>query len=137
MCPPAAVDLDDRGWKPSGSSTGKPPVGWASRHLEQLRALDASATRVADKLPDNYLFLGLPGGAGFRGAKFVHCRRDLRDIAVSCWMTNFRHMHWATDPDHIARRGFNEFTRLMAHQAASALPVPLLEMDYEDTWWPT
>ena len=52
-------------------------------------------------MPDNYLYLGLLA-ALFPQATFIHCRRDLRDIAVSCWMTNFRHIRWAANLDHIA-----------------------------------
>ena len=38
----------------------------------------------------------------FPSAVFIHCRRDLRDVAVSCWMTDFRSIRWANDPEHIA-----------------------------------
>ena len=81
-------------------------------------------------MPDNYLYLGLLA-ALFPRAKFIHCRRDLRDVAVSCWMTNFRHIRWANDPEHIARR-FREYRRLMEHWRR-VLPVPMLEVDYEET----
>jgi tetratricopeptide (TPR) repeat protein len=99
------------------------------RHLEQLRALDGTASRVVDKMPDNYLHLGLLATL-FPRAKFIHCRRDLRDVAVSCWMTNFRHIRWANDPEHIAAR-FRDYQRLMEHWR-TALPVPLLEVQYEE-----
>jgi tetratricopeptide (TPR) repeat protein len=100
------------------------------RHLERLQELNADRPRVADKMPDNYLYLGLLA-ALFPKAKFIHCRRDLRDIAVSCWMTNFRHIRWANDPDHIAAR-FEEYRRIMEHWRR-VLPVPLLAVDYEKT----
>jgi Sulfotransferase family len=100
------------------------------QHLARLRELNADRPRVADKMPDNYLYLGLLA-ALFPRAKFIHCRRDLRDIAVSCWMTNFRHIRWANDPDHIASR-FEEYRRLMRHWR-QVLPVPVLEVDYEET----
>jgi tetratricopeptide (TPR) repeat protein len=102
----------------------------ADRHLGRLQALDAGAARVADKMPDNYLYLGLLA-ALFPRAKFVHCRRDLRDVAVSCWMTHFRHIRWANAFGPIADR-FRDYRRLMAHWRA-VLPVPLLEVDYEET----
>ena len=50
--------------------------------------------------------------------------RDLRDIAVSCWITNFRQIRWAFDPEHIATR-FREYRRVMDHWRR-VLPVPLL-----------
>jgi tetratricopeptide (TPR) repeat protein len=102
----------------------------AQQHLERLRGLNEQAIRVADKMPDNYLYLGLIATL-FPRAKLIHCRRDLRDVAVSCWMTNFRHLRWAFDPEHIASR-FRDYRRLMAHWRA-VLPVPLCEVDYEET----
>jgi tetratricopeptide (TPR) repeat protein len=102
----------------------------AQRHLDQLGTLNRTAARVVDKMPENYLYLGLLA-ALFPRAKFIHCRRDLRDVAVSCWMTNFSYYHWANDAEHIAAR-FREYQRLMEHWRM-ALPVQLLEINYEET----
>jgi tetratricopeptide (TPR) repeat protein len=102
----------------------------ASRHLERLRALSGTALRIVDKTPENYLYLGLLAGL-FPRAKFIHCRRDLRDVAVSCWMTHFREVCWASDQQHIASR-FHEYQRLMEHWR-KVLPAPLWEVDYEET----
>jgi tetratricopeptide (TPR) repeat protein len=102
----------------------------ASRHLERLRGLDRRALRIVDKMPDNYLYLGLLAGL-FPRAKLIHCRRDLRDVAVSCWMTRFEEVRWANDQQHMASR-FHEYQRLMEHWR-KVLPVPLLEVDYEET----
>ncbi len=102
----------------------------AARHLERLRALHPAALRIIDKTLDNYLHLGLLA-ALFPRAKFIHCRRDLRDVAVSCWMTRFQGLRWASDQQHIASR-FHEYRRLMEHWR-KVLPAPLLEVDYEET----
>jgi tetratricopeptide (TPR) repeat protein len=102
----------------------------AQRHLDRLAQLNGSALRIADKMPDNYLHLGLIATL-FPRAKLIHCRRDLRDVAVSCWITNFRQIRWAFDLDHIASR-FREYRRLMEHWGR-VLPVPVLEVDYEET----
>ena len=59
--------------------------------------------RVVDKMPDNYLYLGLLSIL-FPRATLIHVRRDPRDIALSCWMTNFRSIRWANDQDHLAGR---------------------------------
>ncbi len=101
----------------------------ARRHLSRLDALDPTALRVVDKMPDNYLYLGLLA-ALFPRATFIHCRRDLRDVALSCWMTGFRNVPWTNDLDHIALR-FQEYHHLMEHWRG-VLPVPLLEVDYEE-----
>ena len=102
----------------------------ASRHLARLRAMHPAALRIVDKMPENYLFLGLLAVL-FPRAKFIHCRRDLRDVAVSCWMTHFQEIRWANDPQHIASR-FHEYQRIMEHWR-EVLPVPLLDVDYEET----
>jgi tetratricopeptide (TPR) repeat protein len=102
----------------------------ASRHLDRLRAFDGTALRIVDKMPENYLYLGLLASL-FPRAKYVHCRRDLRDVAVSCWMTRFEKVRWANDQQQIASR-FQEYQRLMAYWR-EVLPVPLLEVDYEET----
>ncbi len=86
-----------------GTLDGKAVRRLAGRHLQELDKLSAGTLRVADKMPDNYLYLGLLA-ALFPRAKFIHCRRDLRDVAVSCWMTNFRQIRWANALDHIATR---------------------------------
>jgi tetratricopeptide (TPR) repeat protein len=102
----------------------------AQRHLDQLEELAAGKPHVVDKMPDNYLYLGLLAVL-FPRAKFIHCRRDLRDVAVSCWMTNFRHIRWASSQEHIATR-FQEYERLRRHWR-QVLPVEVMEVDYEDT----
>ena len=102
----------------------------AQRHLGRLGELNGQALRVVDKMPDNYLYLGLLAVL-FPRARLIHCRRDLRDVAVSCWMTNFRQIRWTCDPGHIAQR-FQDYRRLMEHWRR-VLPVPLLEVDYEET----
>jgi tetratricopeptide (TPR) repeat protein len=102
----------------------------ASRHWERLRALDPAALRIVDKMPENYLYLGLLASL-FPRAKLIHCRRDLRDVALSCWMTHFREIRWANDQRHIASR-FHEYRHMMEHWR-KVLPVPLLEVDYEET----
>ncbi len=100
------------------------------RHLGRLQELNGDRLRVVDKMPDNYLYLSLLTVL-FPRAKFIHCRRDLRDNAVSCWMTNFRAIRWANDPEHIVSR-FQKYQRLMQHWR-EVLPVQLLDVDYEET----
>src|SRR5262249_49373126 len=55
---------------------------------------------------------------------------DLRDTALSCWMTQFRMLNWTCSQADIADR-FSDYRRLMAHWQA-CLPVPMLELDYEE-----
>jgi tetratricopeptide (TPR) repeat protein len=103
----------------------------ADAHLAQLRSLAGpAAQRVTDKMPDNYLYLGLLATI-FPHAAFIHCRRDLRDVALSCWITDFRSLYWATDQAHIASRCV-QYVRIMEHWRR-VLPVKIHDVDYEET----
>ena len=97
-------------------------------HLARLRALNATAPRIVDKMPDNYLWLGFLA-AIFPKAKFIYSKRDVHDIAVSCWITNFKQIRWACDQEDIAGRIKNHL-RIMDHWR-KVLPVPMLEVEYE------
>ncbi len=102
----------------------------AELHLDCLAAIDGGRTpRIVDKMPDNYMYIGLLSII-FPRAVFVHSRRDLRDVAVSCWMTDFRSIRWANDLNHIASR-CQQYQRLMDHWKA-VLPVPIHEVNYEE-----
>ena len=103
----------------------------AALHLDRFMALaPESADRVIDKMPDNYMYVGLLATL-FPQAVFIHCRRDLRDVALSCWMTDFRSMSWPSQQAHIAAR-FQQYRRLMDHWLAVA-PVSINQVDYEET----
>jgi hypothetical protein len=102
----------------------------ANWHLDQLRQLDGGrADRIVDKMPDNYHLLGFLA-AVFPRARFIHCRRDVRDVALSCWITHFSQIRWAFDLEHIAHRVL-QYQRIMSHWR-QVLPVPLLEVNYEE-----
>jgi tetratricopeptide (TPR) repeat protein len=102
----------------------------AGQHLHWLQELDPSRPRVTSKTPADWQFVGLLAVL-FPRARFIHCRRDPRDSALSCWMTQFRMLNWTCDQNDIADQ-FNDYQRLMAHWRA-CLPVPILELDYEET----
>jgi hypothetical protein len=103
----------------------------AEQHLSRLAAIDCGQNpRIVDKMPDNYMYIGLLSIL-FPSAVFVHSRRDLRDVAVSCWMTDFRSIRWANDHSQIASR-FRQYHRLMKHWR-EVLPVPIHEVNYEVT----
>ena len=103
----------------------------AEAHLAKLQSLAGNASeRIGDKMPDNYIHLGLLAVL-FPNAVFIHCRRDLRDVAVSCWMTGFRSVRWTNDPQHIATR-FQQYDRLMKHWQA-VLPASIHDVDYDET----
>jgi hypothetical protein len=109
----------------------KPPDfgALAGRYLDRLDALDRSARHVVDKIPGNHLYLGVIA-ALWPGATIIACRRDPRDVAVSCWTTAFEQVHWANDLRTIARQIIRH-DRLMAHWKV-VLPIPIIEVVYEE-----
>jgi tetratricopeptide (TPR) repeat protein len=103
----------------------------AQAYSERLDALAGDrAERVVDKLPGNYMHLGLLA-ALFPSATVIHCRRDPRDVALSCWMADFRTVPWSYDAGHVAAV-FRGYLRLIDHWRA-VLPTTIHEVDYEET----
>jgi tetratricopeptide (TPR) repeat protein len=101
----------------------------AERHLAQLRTLDAAAARIVDKQLFNFRNLGLIALL-FPGARILHCRREPRDIAVSCHFLKFlKPMNFAYDLADFGHY-YRAYRRLMAHWRR-VLPLSILEIDYE------
>ena len=95
-----------------------------------LHALAPDKARIVDKMPGNYLYLGLVGLL-LPGAKIIHCVRDPRDIGLSIFTFRFHGQHaYAHD---LADLGWTigEQDRLMAHWKA-ALPNPILTLRLAD-----
>jgi tetratricopeptide (TPR) repeat protein len=102
----------------------------AGDHVRRLRALDGQASRVIDKMPDNCRVLGQIAML-FPGARVIVCRRDPRDVCLSCHFQQFADgLVWTTDQGELAERA-REIDRLLAHWLR-VLPLPVLEVRYED-----
>ena len=102
----------------------------AERYLAELHALAPGATRVVDKLPGNYLNLGLIGRM-LPGAKIIHCVRDPRDIGLSIFTFRFHGNHgYAHD---LADLGWTiaQQERLM-DRWKDVLPNPILTVKLSD-----
>jgi tetratricopeptide (TPR) repeat protein len=101
-------------------------------YLKALRKRDTSAKRVVDKLPHNFMHLGLISIL-FPYAKIIHVKRDLRDIAISNYFTNFKMkrggMSYAFNLEHIGHM-LIDYQRIMAHWR-KVLPVTIYEYQYE------
>ena len=101
-------------------------------YLKAIRWLDDTAARVVDKLPHNFLHLGLIALI-FPRARIIHVRRDPRDVALSNYFTNFkakRGLSYAFDLAEIGHM-INDHDRIMAHWR-EVLPMPIFDLRYED-----
>ena len=102
----------------------------AARYLAALHALDAGATRIVDKMPGNFLYLGLVG-LMLPGARIIHCVRDPRDIGLSIFTFRFHGAHgYAHDLGDLGWY-IGQHDRLMAHWK-SALPNTILTVRLND-----
>jgi tetratricopeptide (TPR) repeat protein len=110
----------------------------AGRYLAEVTALAPEARHITDKMPQNFLSLGLVAVL-FPGSRIVHCTRDPLDTCLSCYFQAFTHGHgYAYD---LAALGayYRHYRRLMGHWAAvlgpSMTAVPYEEMvaDQEGT----
>jgi Tfp pilus assembly protein PilF len=102
----------------------------AGRYLAELHALAPGKTRIVDKMPGNYLYLGL-AGLVLPGARIIHCVRDPRDIGLSIFTFRFHGHHpYAHD---LADLGWTiaQQSRLMDHWR-DALPNPILTVRLSD-----
>lgn len=75
--PEAAKDLDESFFKEFGET-----------YINLLRYGTANARHVTDKMPDNFLYLGLIRLA-LPNAKIIHCMRDPIATCFSCYQRNF------------------------------------------------
>ncbi|MHB8447065.1 MAG: tetratricopeptide repeat-containing sulfotransferase family protein [Rudaea sp.] len=85
---------------------------------------------VIDKNPLNFRYLDFIC-AIFPNARIVHCRRGLRDTALSIWQQHFAHadLAFAYSFEHIAAF-VDGYQRLLGHWRATA-SIPMLDVDYE------
>lgn len=95
--------------------------GLARRHFARdgsgrptERSADSVFTRITDKLPHNFLNLGLIARL-FPNARIIHCKRDPADTCFSCYATSLSPLHsYANRLDHLAV-AYREYERLMQH----------------------
>ena len=102
---------------------------FARQYLEKLEAVSAGGTRVTDKMPFNFMHLGLIA-ALIPDATIIHCRRSAADTCLSCYFTSFNEeLQFASDLNALARYWL-DYQRLMRHWHR-VLPVRILDVDYE------
>lgn len=96
---------------------------------ELIRRGGKDAVRVSDKMPGNFVHLGLISLVLPR-ARIIHCQRNPLDICVSCFTANFTgFLPYAYDLAHLGHY-YRCYQDLMAHWA-QVLPSPIHTMKYE------
>ncbi|MFQ5785014.1 MAG: sulfotransferase [Alphaproteobacteria bacterium] len=98
-------------------------------YLERVAAAAGDARRVTDKLPANFLHLGLIALI-LPGARVVHCRRDPRDTCLSCYFHDFYQGNEFSNDLADLGAYWRDYRRLMTHWRET-LPLAVIDVDYE------
>lgn len=105
-----------------------------SRHgrayLTMLRKISEGTPRVTDKMPTNFLYLGLIQ-VMLPGARIVHCVRDPRDTCLSCYFQTFSDALAFTNDLSDLGVFYRGYARLMEHWK-QVLDIPIFDLVYAD-----
>lgn len=102
----------------------------AGYYLKKIRGFSADATVITDKMPHNFLHVGLIALL-LPEARIIHCKRNPLDNCFSIYTNNFNERH--AYAHHLEDLGwyYRQYARLMEHWSAM-LPQTVLEVQYED-----
>ena len=101
------------------------------RYLRLLGELAPDAMRVVDKMPGNFLYLGLIHAA-FPNARIIHMQRDPIDTCLSIYFQRFETPHpYANDLEDMAH-AYRAYRYAMAHWEAVLPAHAILHVPYEE-----
>ena len=114
--------------------TSMPPTqrqAVATKTLAAIQRLAPQAARITDKMPQNFLLLGLLH-AFFPAAKIVHCRRNPLDTCISCFTVLFGDgQEFAYDLSELGEY-YGMYAALMKHWEQVLPAGSWLTIDYEE-----
>jgi hypothetical protein len=102
---------------------------FAKQYLDHLSRMSGDAVRVTDKMPANFMHLGLINIL-FPEARVIHCRPNPLDTCLSCYFQDFGPSHsYAYDLTNLGAY-YQQYLRIMEHWQNS-LTLPILDIQYE------
>ena len=103
-----------------------------ANYVAGLAALAPGAARITDKMPTNFIFLGLIRLI-LPNARIIHMRRDPIDTCLSCFTTTFKadNVPYSYDLAELGRF-YRAYAALIAHWRNVLGPDGFLEVDYEE-----
>ncbi len=99
------------------------------QYLDKLSKNRSPSRRIVDKTWYNFYFLGLIATL-FPKARVIHCLRDPRDVALSCFFSNFNSIHWSWRMGDIIAY-YKSYRTIMKHWE-NTLPIEVLDVQYEE-----
>jgi hypothetical protein len=106
------------------------PEALAQEYLNTLEGHYPDALRIIDKLPDNFLYLGMIYTL-FPHAHVIHMLRNPLDTCLSCYFQQFAHVDWANDLECIADR-YLLYREQMDYWRETLPDGFILDVHYED-----
>jgi tetratricopeptide (TPR) repeat protein len=104
-------------------------VSLADEYLRRLSRFSAGVSHVTDKMPANFIYIGMIRLL-FPRAKIIHCKRDPLDTCVSIFKQYFSGQHkYAYDLEELGQY-YSLYRDLMAHWH-SVLPGYIHDVEYE------
>ena len=110
--------------------SGAPPAARLEPLAKAYLAHLGPASRVVDKMPANFMHLGLIHAA-LPNARILHMRRDPIDTCLSIYFQHFEPtLTYATDLDDLADY-YRRYQQVMAHWRRTLPEAAVLDVDYE------
>lgn len=103
---------------------------FGAQYLSSIRCLAPVAERITDKMPGNFLNVGLIHLA-LPNARIIHTRRNLRDIAMSCFSTLFAVGQAHTYDLAELGRYLRAYEKIMNHWRKVLPEGTMIEVEYE------
>jgi len=101
----------------------------SSWYTERLLIKGGEATRVTDKMPRNFMHLGLANML-LPNTRIIHCRRNAMDTALSCYFMHFKDSYAFTTQLDWLGEFYVGYRTLMDHWGRT-LQTPILDVHYE------
>ena len=101
----------------------------AARYLNRITSISSDAPHVTDKMPNNFLHLGLINLL-FPEAHVIHCVRDPLDTCLSCYFQDFGDRLTFSQDLTVLGAYYRQYERLMAHWS-NVLDIAIMKVEYE------
>lgn len=107
-------------------------ASWAIEYLTALRQRAPNAKRISDKLPANFMSIGLIH-LMLPNAKIIHVNRNPMDTCLSCYTMLFKdnNVPWSYDLRELGTY-YSDYARLMDHWRKVLPEGSFLDIHYED-----
>jgi len=113
-----------------GESCAEVLSALAEDYLRVLHGFSPDALRVVDKMPANFMFLGLIHAA-FPHARIIHMRRNPIDTCLSIYFQHFDNALYYTNALEDIAHYYREYLRLMEHWRITLPENAILDVPYE------